>query len=664
MKPAPCLVSLSLLTACALCAAAANQVLLEAENFGDCGGWVVDQQFMDQMGSPYLLAHGLGEPVRDARTVAKFPSAGLYRVWVRTRNWVAPWNPSEAPGRFQLLVDGKPLAVTFGTEGAQWHWQDGGMVSVGLKATLALHDLTGFEGRCDAVFFSKELSFQPPSEPHALAAFRRRLLGFPAQPENAGQFDLVVVGGGIAGACAAVSAARLGLTVALVQDRPVLGGNGSSEVRVWPEGRIHQPPYPRVGDVVAELIPEKTPRSGNAKPEAIYGDARKLAVARAQRGLTLFLDEHVNAVECRGVGVSPHFSRGNGGEVAAKDAGLTSRPPRLEHHQEVIITAVIAQNIRTGRRIRLGGRWFADCTGDGDAGFLAGADYRMTGREHMGASDLWRIVSTGAPEPFPKCLCQDTNAIDTALAGGSQPEPFPRCPWAVDFRHKGFPGRPGQGVASMKPSAALGAWFWESGFDRNPITDVEWMRDLNLRAMYGAWDYLKNVEHLYPNYKLTWAAYIAGKRESRRLMGDVVLRTGDLRTNRVFADGCFPCTWGIDLHTANPAYAKGNRGSEFIAQYTHGGKYAYAGPYWAPYRCLYSRNIGNLFMAGRDISVTHRALGAVRVMRTCGMMGEVVGMAGSICKEHNCEPRAVYEQYLAELKALLWRGVPRRSEWE
>jgi hypothetical protein len=244
---------------------------------------------------------------------------------------------------------------------------------------------------------------------------------------------------------------------------------------------------------------------------------------------------------------------------------------------------------------------------------------------------------------------QDTNAA-----------PFPRCPWAVDLSHKPFPGRPSaKSKPSLDPLKGLGEWFWESGFDKDPISDVEWMRDLNLRAMYGAWDTLKNVDQLYPNHKLTWAAYIAGKRESRRLLGDVVVQVDDFRAQRVYEDGCFPCSWGIDLHTPDPKFQSGHEGMEFIAQFTHGTNYSYAGPYWVPYRALYSRNITNLFMAGRDISVTHEALGPVRVMRTCGMMGEVVGMAASLCKAHECSPRQVYEAHLDELKGLMTVGVGR-----
>jgi hypothetical protein len=168
--------------------------------------------------------------------------------------------------------------------------------------------------------------------------------------------------------------------------------------------------------------------------------------------------------------------------------------------------------------------------------------------------------------------------------------------------------------------------------------------------MYGAWDTLKNARGLYPNHKLNWAAYISGKRESRRLLGDVVLTRDDIVNDAIYPDRCVPATWSIDLHLPDPLYDKGFEGDEFIskAYYTH-----YSKPYWIPYRCLYSRNIRNLFMAGRDISVTHEALGAVRVMRTSGMMGEVVGMAASLCKKFDTTPRCVYTDYLQQLKAMM-----------
>lgn len=605
--------------------AASDLVLVEAEAMDEPGGWVVDQQFMDLMGSPYLLAHGLGEPVADAVARVPFSKLGKHRVWVRTRDWVAPWKAPGAPGRFQVLINGKALATTFGTEGAAWHWQDGGTVDVSSQCTVSLHDLTGFEGRCDAVLFCDDLDFVPPDGGAELDALRGKLLGWTTEPAAGGQYDFVVVGGGIAGTAAAISAARLGLSVALVQDRPVLGGNGSSEVRVWPEGKTNLAPWPHVGDVVSELVRAKTPKDGNAKSADVYDDERKLQLVRDEKNITLLLNERVN-------------------DAATRDGRVTS---------------VVAQHTRTGRRTRISGTLFLDATGDGVLGTLAGADFEMTATGHMGVSNLWNVGDSTKNEFQIQCECKDTDAISMAFVPTNEPVPFPRCEWAVDLSRQSFPGRKGfdKNWNGKKPMVRLGAWFWETGFNKDPIRDVEWMRDQNLRAMYGAWDVLKNVDHMYPNYRLRWAAYIAGKRESRRLLGDVVLAGKDLRENKKYEDGCFPCTWSIDLHLADPDFAGDNEGEEFISDMTRGQRYQYEGPYWAPYRCLYSRNISNLFLAGRDISVSHEALGAVRVMRTAGCMGEITGMAAAICQKHDCSPRDVYLDHLDELKSMMASGT-------
>ena len=607
-----------------------NVLLVEVEAFDDLGGWLVDQQFMDLMGSPYLLAHGLGVPVKDATATVELPAAGTYRVWVRTRDWVAPWMAKGAPGRFQLLVDGKPLKTTFGTEGAKWHWQDGGIVEVGAKATVALHDLTGFEGRCDAILFCRDDKFVPPHDGAELAKLRSEQLGWELAAEAGGDYDLVVVGGGIAGTSAAITAARLGLNVALIQDRPLLGGNGSSEVRVWPEGHTNQEPYPRVGDVVAELVRDKGKGDGNAKDAHIYEDRRKLDLARAEKNLTLLLEQRVN------------------------DAEIVDGQ----------VQSVVAQHVRSGKRSRVTGRMFLDATGDGVLGALVGADFEMTSEGHMGMSNLWNVGDVERNECELQCECKDEDPLSLAFVAAETPQPFPHCPWAVDLSDKPFPGRTklkGEYTNQKNPLSRLGGWFWEAGFDKHPIDDAEETRDLNLRAMYGAWDALKNVDGLYPNHRLKWAAYIAGKRESRRLLGDVILSADDFRQGKKYPDGAYPCTWHIDLHLAHPDYSGGHDDNAFISNFTHGTGYTYAGPYWAPYRSLYSRNVDNLFMAGRDVSVTHDALGPVRVMRTCGMMGEIVGMAASICKEHDCLPRAVYEQHLDELKALMTRGAGKNA---
>ena len=601
--------------------AQAQQVLLEAEQFATLGGWDLDQQSMDQMGSPYLLAHGLGTPVKDAVTTARFPEKGTYRVWVRTRDWVAPWKVSGAPGKFQVLVNGQPLKPTFGTVGEDWHWQDGGTVEVAVEATVALHDLTGFEGRCDAIVFSRDDKFTPPNKNPEMLTWRRQQLGLQGEPDDGGQFDLVVVGGGVAGTSAAVSAARNGLTVALIQDRPVLGGNGSSEVRVWPEGHTRQKPYYHIGEIVEELCPPKRAGiDGNAKGGNIYDDERKLRVARAESRITLLLEHRVNAAET------------------------------VDQH----IVSVTAQNTRSARRVTVRGKLFADCTGDGTVGYLAGADYEMSHEGNMGASNLWNVLDQADKNQVLKCECKDKDALTTQYEAGQIAAPFPRLEWALDLSQKPFPGRStSKGQWGSTPLSNLGGWFWESGFDKDPINDIERIRDLNMRAMYGAWDALKNIDKQYPNHRLGWSAFIAGKRESRRLLGDVLLRADDFRSGTQFPDPAFPNTWHIDIHVPDPQFDKGLKGDEFISVCTTGSKYEYKGPYWAPYRCLYSRNIDNLFMAGRDISVEREALGATRVMRTCGMMGEVVGKAAWICVRHEVSPRRVYEHHLLLLKDLM-----------
>jgi hypothetical protein len=239
MKRLRSLLAVTLLSA--IPAVAADRLLLEAESFTSHGGWSLDTQFIDLMGSPYLIAHGLGQPVRDATTTANFPATGKYRVWVRTKDWVAHWQAPGAPGKFHVLVNGRPLAETFGTKGAAWSWHDGGTVEIAERRTsIGLRDLTGFDGRCDAIYFTTDFNEMPPNDSAPLSSWRKTALALPPEPEDMGLFDLVVVGGGYGGMGSAISAARMGLKVALIQNRPVLGGNGSSEVRVWAQGLIRR----------------------------------------------------------------------------------------------------------------------------------------------------------------------------------------------------------------------------------------------------------------------------------------------------------------------------------------------------------------------------------------------------------------------------------------
>ncbi|MCP4262883.1 MAG: FAD-dependent oxidoreductase [Planctomycetes bacterium] len=584
---------------------AAQTILVEAEAFTNHGGWVVDQQFMDQMGSPYLLAHGYGQPVADAVTDVSFPAPAIYRVWIRTRDWVAPWKAKGTPGRFQVLINGAPLNTLFGTEGADWHWQQGGTVRItNRQTTIALHDLTGFEGRCDAIIFTIDSNFVPPNAGEQMAAFRRQALGLSSQPKDAGNFDLVVVGGGMSGTCAAVSAARLGMQVALVQNRPVLGGNNSSEVRVHLGGQINLPPYPAIGDVVREL---DSGHQGNARPAQFYDDNRKMSVVQAEENIHLFVNMHAYKVQKQG-----------------------DR-----------IVAVVAKHILDSSEWRFRAPLFVDCTGDGTIGYLAGADYRM-GRESKEETG-----ESMAPEKPDKMTMGAS--VMWYSAQSNQSEIFPLCPWALQFTEESC------------QNATRGDWNWEAGLNRDQITEFEYIRDHSFRAIYGNWAFQKHRSRnkgKYLKLKLDWVAYIGGKRESRRLLGDIILQQQDIQKRKRFSDSFVTSTWSIDLHYPDPKNSKFFPGEEFRTICTQ----PKIKPYPIPYRCLYSRNIPNLMMAGRCISVTHVALGTVRVMRTCGMMGELVGMAASLCKKYNTDPRGVYQNHLSRLKQIAKRGVGKVAE--
>ena len=571
--------------------AAPPTLLVEAESFKDRGGWVLDTQFVHIMGSPYLMAHGLGEPVKDAATNVKFPETGTYKVFVRTKDWVARWNAPGQPGRFELVVDGKPLETTFGTDGAEWHWQAGGSVEIAKPdVALALHDLTGFEGRCDAICFSKDPAFTPPNEMKELAAWRKKALGLPELPVDAGPFDLVVIGGGYAGMGSAISAARMGCKVALIQDRAVLGGNGSSEVRVWSQGGTTLGKYPKLGEIVEEFADSAKDSPGNQQE---FGDEKKEAIVLNESNIMLYLNTQAYAVEMKD------------GKIAA----------------------VIGHDMRTGAETRFLGKFFSDCTGHGTIGALAGADFEELEKGHMGMSNMWRWDNAAAPTAFPQ------------------------TPWALPLTMADFP----------YPNRGKAEWFWEGGFNRDPIKDLEYIRDWNFRANYGAFNAMKNgdgkAKHL--SAKLQWMAFIGGNRESRLLRGDLVLTREDIINRRDYDDGCVPSTWSIDLHVPKDQYAKKFPEDPFISKAIFDSRVDKKNGYPIPYRCFYSRNIPNLFMAGRDISVDHGALGTVRVMRTCGMEGEVVGKAASICIKDECLPRDVYYHHLDELKELM--NLPGRA---
>ena len=582
----------------------AAEVLVEAEGFNDRGGWVVDPQFMDQMGSPYLLAHGLGKPVANAKTEVEFPETGAYHLWVRAKDWV----PSHHPGRFKVLVNGQELAETFGANGQDWSWQRGGQIEVKDKnVALELKDLTGFDGRCDAIYFTTDKDMVPPERADEnMTAWRSKLLCLPETPPLAGEFDLVVVGGGVAGTCAAVSAARLGLRSALVQERPVLGGNTSSEIRIGPYGLG----CPRVDEIVAELR--------RAKPFA------------AEKNLQIFFELHACAVQKNGVRIA----------------------------------AVDACHVVTGRKLRFAAPLFVDCTGDGWIGFWAGAEYRH-GRE-----SYREFNESLAPNEADKRTHGNSVVFRTVMA--KEPVTFPDVPWATEV------SKDYAQMANIPAKQWDPPHFWEYGQGLDTFQEAERIRDHLFRAIYGTFTTVKAKYPEAANLQLAWVGHIAPRGESRRFTGDHVLNQNDVAAGRVFSDTVAISTknW-FCLHYIQPKYdfrggaprpaseSAGRRQMPPVAvpeelppacaDSLPVGKCA-----TLPFRCLYSRNVENLMLAGRCVSVSHVAAMNIKVMKTTGQMGLAVGAAAFLCKKHNTTPRDVYQQHLAELQDIVFeRGESR-----
>ena len=587
-----------------------STILVEAEQFTDCGGWKVDTQFIHIMGSPYLLAHGLGKPVENAKTQVSIPQNAAYHVWVRTKDWVpGDW---DAPGRFKVVVNGQELETVFGTE-AGWNWQKGDRVDLTKgTAELELKDLTGFDGRCDAVLLTTDPTYVPDNSSEPMNPWRRELLGIKmVQPEK--EYDLVVVGGGLAGMGSAISAARMGLSVALIQNRSVLGGNGSTEIRVSPRGNYPDWLYP-LGDLVKEYSPRI---SFSADTDDDKLNRLREQKVRDEKNIDLFLNHHAY-------------------QASAKDNKIDA----------VYALAVKEKVVRVFK-----GRWVVDATGHGVIGLWAGAVYHMEKKERMGMSNMWRWKNTKRPVKFP----------DT--------------PWALQLTQDGFP-------YPQKKNKNEGGWFWESGFNKHPLDDLEAIRDHNFRAVFGAWNAIKNngayahsdkTGRMHSRAELDWVAYIGGPRETLQILGDVILSKEDITSGRKFDDACVISTWGLDLHYAHPLYEVHTPDNPFISRAHIGGRiddskgdlatdpkhivhpkeghgFDRKKGYAIPYRCLYSRNIDNLFAPGRNMSVTHEALGTVRVMQTLGMCGVAVGRAAYVCKKYDTTPRGAYQNHLAELK--------------
>lgn len=588
---------------------AERELFLEAESFDKLGGWVIDQQSMDQMGSAYVMAHGMGIPVQDAETVCSIPESGEWIVWVRTRDWTASWKRGKPAGTFRVLVNGQALTETLGTNGSAWSWQKAGTARLEKgEARIALHDLTGFNGRCDALYLTMDAQAQPENEKQKLADFRRKIRRIVCKDDPV-EYDLAVVGGGMAGTCTAIAAIRTGSRVVLIQDRPVLGGNNSSEIRVGLGGFAQVAPYMKLGSVVTEIAPILG--GPGAYPAEAFEDARKENVFRLcpRSRYKLAINERVFAVE--------------------KDAS----DPRK-------ITAVISRNTHTGAETRYRARLFADCTGDAVVARLMGAAV-MYGRESRQTFN-----ESLAPQKADNQVMGMSVIWYSKKAG--QPTAFPDVDWGIAFDEENA------------YYIRSGDWEWETGQYRNQAEETEYIRDYALMVTYANWSFLKNHSRRKAEWAsdtLVWVSPLGGKRESYRVVGDHVLTQNDIENRVAYPDATGAITWSLDLHFPDPENAKKFEEPFRSCAYHRG----IVEPYQVPYRCLYARDVKNLFLGGRDISASHVAFSAVRVQRTLGMLGEVIGMAASICAKENACPRDVYKTHLDKLKAMMEKGVPAPS---
>lgn len=566
-----------------------QEVLIEAEAFDNPGGWTVDPQFEQQMGSPYLLAHGIGKPVKNAKTKVNFESQGEYHIWVRTKNWVpGDW---EAPGRFQLQINGKVLGKTLGLRSG-WGWEYVDKITIrDAQIDLELVDLTGFDGRCDAIYFSMK-NEEPPSSPKKLHAWRKKVKAEPNAPTETKAYDLVVVGGGIAGCAASIAAAEEGLKVALIHDRPVLGGNASEEIRVHTLGI-----YGNFERILKKLDTEHYP---NGSTDAKLDQKKRDDNVKSYQNIDLFLNHRAY-------------------EAKAKDNS---------------ISYVDARHTATGHRIRFTAPRFVDSTGDGWIGFWAGAEFNY-GRE---SSETYGETWEEHGELWTPSEPDEAVMGSSVLWGSTETDSiqkFPDVPWAMPI--------------AKKYARVAGEWQWEfSSPDHHQIDDAEDIRDHMLRAIYGSFANAKK-DPAHAHRKLEWVSSLVGKRESRRLVGDHIFTFNDAKTGRKFPDGVVIEVRDVDIHYQTVLEDEAN--PDFISEALF-----YKTPqYYIPYRSLYSKNITNLFMAGRNFSCSHAGLGGPRVMRTTGQMGAAVGFAAALCKKYDVNPREIYSGYLEEYLALIER---------
>jgi hypothetical protein len=424
--------------------------------------------------------------------------------------------------------------------------------------------------------------------------------------------DIVVVGAGPAGLSAAIAAARQGAQVALVTDRPVLGGSASSEVRVGPGGaaNIRFNRFARETGLIQEMFLELRHRAqGAGKWRWFNFDELYFDLVLREPNIRLFLNTTVRACETR--------------------SGAIFR--------------CTATQLRSETEIEFQAKYFIDCSGDGTLGFLAGAHSRM-GREAK--SEFGEAL---APEVADDQTMGATLLFTSKIA--THPVKWQAPPWAIKITELPSLIEPEKsihrGMGKMPDGTFYGFWWVEYGGHLDSIHDDNEITLHLRRLVYGIWDHIKNSGKFagVEAHDINWVGYLPGKRETRRLMGPYLATANDFLQQKPFDDAIGHCGWALDIHPP-----KGYLDEEPACVHTN-----LPGVSDIPFRILYSRNISNLLFAGRDVSCTHQALGTLRLIMTTAVMGQAVGTAAQLCLERGITPAALSEQAMPELQRRLMR---------
>ncbi len=406
--------------------------------------------------------------------------------------------------------------------------------------------------------------------------------------------DLCVVGGGLSGLCAAVAAARHGIKVVLMQERPMLGGNASSEIRMWICGAGGGFGNLRETGIIEEILMENQYRN----PDKNYSiwDGILYETAAYQNGLTLLLNCTCN--ECE-----------------------------MENDE---ITSVTGWQLTTQKYHKVNAKIFADCSGDSVLAPLTSA------KSFWGREAKKEYNEIGGQEVADKY----TMGLSCLLQARYDPKPSGFIPpkWAYHYTKDDLPYR----LPNLE-STGENFWFLEIGGDRDSIGDTELLRDELLKIGYGIWDYCKNApenKERNANWKLDWMGILPGKRESRRYCGDYIMTQNDLAEGREFEDIVAYGGWSMDDH--NPF--------GFLSKDPPNRHHRTHSPYGIPLRALYSVNIKNLMFAGRNISTTHIALSSTRVMATCALLGQAVGTAAAVAVENRTLPHNFKKEHITDIQ--------------